>query len=98
MVVLKGHEVETEIIHGNASQLWFSDTFIEGGQGEGGDVVSDFLFPDLVEIVFLLAKVGEVEVLGKANRSGQDKEEADEEAEGGAAEKTDDDRTHGIYL
>ena len=66
VVVLEGHEVETEVFDGDGCQLAFPDAFIEGHQGEGGNVVTDILFPDLAEIILFLAKVGEVEVLGKA--------------------------------
>ena len=54
IVVLEGHEVEAEILYGDGCQLGFSDAFVEGCQGEGGDIISDILFPDLAEIVFLV--------------------------------------------
>jgi hypothetical protein len=80
IVVLEGHEVDPKVFYRDGLELGFSDTFIEGGECEAGDIVADVLFADLVEVVFFVAEVGEIEVLGETGKSAEDQEETGDEA------------------
>jgi len=64
IVILEGLEIDAEVLNGELLQLGLADAFVQGSQGEGGYVVADILFAYLGEVIFFLAKVGIIEILG----------------------------------